>query len=112
MTSVTLLHPEEIFKIPTLQAMTKCNLFQNNPLLLVAPSRLQSPVSLFIFREFMSALEGNAIKDTNFTELFQPLSLPEDLSPRCFIAGKTDCSLYIWNSGGVAKKRSGGIKHP
>jgi hypothetical protein len=73
MSSVTLLHPEETFKIPALQLMNKCSLFQNNLTLLVSPYRVQSPVSLSIFREFLSALEGNAINitDTNFTELHQ-----------------------------------------
>jgi hypothetical protein len=71
MSSLTLLHPEETFKIPTLQAMTKCSLFQDNPTLTAVPYRVQSSVSLSIFREFISALEGNAINitDTNFTEL-------------------------------------------
>jgi hypothetical protein len=75
MSSVTLLHPEETFKIPALQAMTKCCLFRNNPTLLVSPYRVQSAVSLYSFREFISALEGNAINitDTNHTEA-QPLS--------------------------------------
>jgi predicted methyltransferase len=38
---------------------------------LASPYRIQSSVSLSIFREFISALEGNAINitDTNFTEL-------------------------------------------
>jgi hypothetical protein len=38
---------------------------------LIAPYRVQSSVSLSIFREFLSALEGNAINitDTNLTEL-------------------------------------------
>jgi hypothetical protein len=51
--------------------MTKCNLFQNNVTLLVSPYQVQSSVSLSIFREFLSALDGNAIKitDTNYTEL-------------------------------------------
>jgi hypothetical protein len=68
MASVTLLRPEEMFKIPTLQVMIKCSLFQNNPTLLVSPSGVQSSVSLSIFREFLSALEGNTIHitDTNF----------------------------------------------
>jgi FtsZ-binding cell division protein ZapB len=71
MSSVTLLHPEETFKIPALRAITKCSLFQNNPSLLVSPYQVQSSVSLSIFREFLSALDGNAIKitDTNLTEL-------------------------------------------
>jgi hypothetical protein len=71
MALVTLLHPEQTVKIPTLQVMTKCSLFQNNPTLLTSPYRIQSSVTLSIFREFLSALEGNAINitDTNFTEL-------------------------------------------
>jgi hypothetical protein len=71
MSSVTLLHPEETFTLPALQAMTKCSLFQKDPTLLVSPYRIHSPVSLSIFREFLSALEGNAINitNTNFTEL-------------------------------------------
>jgi hypothetical protein len=38
---------------------------------LVSPYRVQSSVSLSLFREFLSALEGKAIKitDTNYTEL-------------------------------------------
>jgi hypothetical protein len=51
--------------------MTKFSLFQNNPTLLVSPYQIQSPVSLSILREFLSALEGNSINitDTNFTDL-------------------------------------------
>jgi hypothetical protein len=51
--------------------MKKCSLFQNDSTLLVSPYRVQSPVSLSIFREFLSALDGKAIKitDTNYTEL-------------------------------------------
>jgi hypothetical protein len=73
MASVTLLHLEETFTIPALQAMVKCSLFQNRPFLLASPYRIESSVSLSIFREFLSALEGNAINitDTNFTELHQ-----------------------------------------
>jgi hypothetical protein len=91
MSSVTLLHPEETFTLPALQAIIKCSLFQNNPTLLVSPYRVQSPVSLSIFREFLSALEGNAINitDTNFTELdrlceeFSFTELAEKLSEFC-----------------------------
>jgi hypothetical protein len=73
MASVTLLHPEQAFTIPALQVMTKCSLFQKDPILLISPYRVQSPVSLSIFREFLSALNGNSINitDTNFTELQQ-----------------------------------------
>jgi hypothetical protein len=71
MASVTLLHPEETFIIPALQSMNKCSLFQNRPILLASPYRIESSVSLSTFREFLSALEGNAINitDTNVTEL-------------------------------------------
>jgi hypothetical protein len=71
-----------MFKIPALKAMNKCCLFQNNPTLLIIPYRIQSPisisisisvsvsVSLSILREFISALEWNAINitDTNHPE--------------------------------------------
>jgi hypothetical protein len=73
MATVTLLHLEETLTIPTLQATTKFSLFQTNPTLLTSPYRLQSPVSLSIFRDFLSTLAGNPIKitDTNFTALHQ-----------------------------------------
>jgi hypothetical protein len=73
MSSVTLLHPEETFTVPTLQAISKCHLFQNNPTLLISPYRVQSPISLSVFREFLSALHGNpiTITDTNFPQLLQ-----------------------------------------
>jgi hypothetical protein len=71
MTSVLLVHPEATLTVPALQAITKCNLFQKNPTLAAAPYRVQSPVTLSIFREFVTELEGNAVNitATNFTEL-------------------------------------------
>jgi predicted nuclease with TOPRIM domain len=53
--------------------MNKCSLFQNRPILLVSPYRIQSSVSLSLFREFLSAFEGNTIKttDTHCTELYR-----------------------------------------
>jgi hypothetical protein len=53
--------------------MNKCSLFQNDSTRLVSPDRVQSHVSLSIFRQFISELDGNAIKitDTNYTELQQ-----------------------------------------
>jgi hypothetical protein len=73
MAFVTLIHLEETFTIPALQATTKCSLFQNNPALLVSPYRVQSPVSLFIFRAFISALKGKVVTvtSTHFPELQQ-----------------------------------------
>jgi uncharacterized coiled-coil protein SlyX len=51
--------------------MNKFSLFQKNPTILISSYRVQSSVSLSIFREFLSAFEGNAINltSTNFTEL-------------------------------------------
>jgi hypothetical protein len=71
MISVILLHPEETFRVPAFQAITKCNLFQRNPSLIAVRYRLQSPVTLFIFRAFVCELEGHTvnIRDTNLTEL-------------------------------------------
>jgi hypothetical protein len=63
--SLTLLHLEQTFTIPVLQAMNKFSLFQKNPLLLVSPYRVQSPVSLSILREFISVLEGNTVNITS-----------------------------------------------
>jgi hypothetical protein len=73
MTSVTLLHLQGTFKIPASRATTKCTLFQTNPALLGSTYRVQSLVSLSIFREFLSALDGNSITitNTNFSELQQ-----------------------------------------
>jgi hypothetical protein len=69
--SVTLIHPEETFTIPIVQTINKCSLFQNNSTLLVSPYPVQSPVSLSIFREFISALEVKSVKitDTHFKDL-------------------------------------------
>jgi hypothetical protein len=51
--------------------MTKYSSFQNNPTFLVSPDRVQSHVSLSIFRQFYLRIGRNAIKitDTNYTEL-------------------------------------------
>jgi hypothetical protein len=71
--SVTLIHPEDKFTTPIVQAITKFNLFQSNPTLLATPYPLKSSVTLSIFREFVSAFEGNAVKitNTNFAGLQQ-----------------------------------------
>jgi hypothetical protein len=51
--------------------MNKCSLFQHNSTFLVSPSRVESSVSVSIFREFLSRSEGNAmnITDTKLREL-------------------------------------------
>jgi hypothetical protein len=71
MASVTLIHPEKTFTVSIVQAVNKCSLFQNNPTLLASPYRVQFSVTLSVFQDFLSALEGNAvkIKDTNLTGL-------------------------------------------
>jgi hypothetical protein len=68
---VTLVHPEETLKVPHLQAINKCSLFQSNPVLAATPYRVKSSVTLSHFREFVSALEGKEVEitDTNFTWL-------------------------------------------
>jgi hypothetical protein len=71
MASVTLIHPEKTFTVPVVHAMNKCSLFQKNPALLASPYRVQSLVTLSVFQDFLSLLEGNAIKirSTNLTGL-------------------------------------------
>jgi hypothetical protein len=61
MTSVTLVHPEDKAAIPIHQAINTCSLFGNNPTLTISPYRVQSPVSLSIFKEFVTALEGTTM---------------------------------------------------
>jgi hypothetical protein len=60
----SLVHPEDQGEVPAVQAIKKCGLFQNNTILTSDPYSLQSTVSLSIFREFGSALEGNSIEIT------------------------------------------------
>jgi hypothetical protein len=71
MDSVTLVHPKETLTVPVLQAITKWNLFQKNPALMFSPYRVQSPVSVSIFREFVAELEGKGVNitATNLTGL-------------------------------------------
>jgi hypothetical protein len=71
MASVTLVHSEETLTVPAVQMLAKCSQFQKNTTLLDAPYQVQSSVTLPIFREFASELEGNAVTvtDTNFAGL-------------------------------------------
>jgi hypothetical protein len=71
MSSVSLIHPEATLTVPIVQAITKCALFQKNVALAASPYRVQSSISLSIFQQFVSALEGKAMKitNTNFREL-------------------------------------------
>jgi hypothetical protein len=45
--------------------MNKCTLFQQKPALLASPYKLRSTVPLTLFRQFVSALEGNEIEITS-----------------------------------------------
>jgi hypothetical protein len=51
--------------------MTKCSFFEKNPTLTTSPYRIQSRVSVAIFRDFVRELEGNPIPitPTNLREL-------------------------------------------
>jgi hypothetical protein len=71
MDSVILVHSDETFTVPAVQAISKCDLFQKNPALTALPYRVQSPVTLSVFQEFVSELEGNSVNitDTNLTAL-------------------------------------------
>jgi hypothetical protein len=71
MTLVTLVHPEETFTVSTLQAMAKCRLFAKNPTLTTSSYRVESRVSLSIFRDFVNELEDKSITidATNLIEL-------------------------------------------
>jgi hypothetical protein len=71
MDSVVLVHPEETLTVPFLQATTKCSLFQHNAPLAGAPYRVQSAVTLSLFRDFVSAVGGkeDKITATNFRRL-------------------------------------------
>jgi Glu-tRNA(Gln) amidotransferase subunit E-like FAD-binding protein len=63
--------PEETLTVPILRELTKFNLFQENPILLVAIFRVQSSVIPSILEEFVSELmeKGVNITDINFTGL-------------------------------------------
>jgi hypothetical protein len=62
--ALTLIHREETFTIPVLEVKNKCSLFEKNPELLISPNRVQSSISLSIFGEFVSTLEGKSMNVT------------------------------------------------
>jgi uncharacterized coiled-coil protein SlyX len=73
MALVALVHPEGTLTVSSLQAKNKCTLFQQNMALLASPYTLRSTIPLTLFRQFVSAVEGNAIEITsaNFSGLAQ-----------------------------------------
>jgi hypothetical protein len=64
MTSITLIHPEHKVTIPIYQAINKCSLFANNHTLTLSPYRVQTRVSLSIFRDFVAAFEEKTVNIT------------------------------------------------
>jgi hypothetical protein len=62
---VTLVHPEGTFEVPAKLFVNKCERFADDARLAALPYHLKSRVSLSDLREFVSALEGTAVKVTN-----------------------------------------------
>jgi hypothetical protein len=68
-----LVHPDETVQIPVRTLILKCDLFADDPGLLQNPYKVTSPVSVEIFRTFISVLNGNTATITNAN--FRGLSL-------------------------------------
>jgi hypothetical protein len=64
MASVTLMHDNEGYRVPSDQAMAVCTLFQNDPALATAPYPVRSSVPPSSFRQFVSAIQGDAVEIT------------------------------------------------
>jgi hypothetical protein len=73
MALVELVHPQGSHQVSVVPLIKKCDLFKNNPGLAIAPSRVESRVSLEDFRDCIAALEDKPIniKDRNFPGLSQ-----------------------------------------
>jgi hypothetical protein len=63
--AVSLVHPREMVKVLARTLVLKCKLFADDPTLLATPYALKSSVSVDDFRQFVSALEGDAVAVTN-----------------------------------------------
>jgi hypothetical protein len=115
MTSVTLIHPEETLTVPALQMISKCSVFEKNVTLANIPYEVQSSVSLSIFREFVSELEGNTVKITRMNlngleQLCEEFGF-EEFSAKLsnFFRSLKDCQRQqIWNS--LARVRSAHLR--
>jgi hypothetical protein len=55
MSLLALVHPREQAHVSVGPLVAKCTLFQNNPALLSAPYRVQSPILAEVSRAFVSA---------------------------------------------------------
>jgi hypothetical protein len=73
MALVELVHPQGSYQVSVVLLITKCDLFKNNPALIMTPYRVQSGVPLEDFQDFVTALEDKPmeIKDRNFLGLSQ-----------------------------------------
>jgi hypothetical protein len=71
MSSIILVHPKENCEVVGLNAILKCNLFQNNITFAAVPYKIRSSVPLDIFRQFVAVLNGNpvTITEANLTGL-------------------------------------------
>jgi tRNA pseudouridine-54 N-methylase len=101
MNSIILIHPEDKVTVPVHQAITKCSFFEKNPAVTISPYRVQFPVSLSLFREFVTALEGKAVNimDTNLSGLRR---LCEELSFSDFAAKLSEFrSLIVLKEAGM-----------
>jgi hypothetical protein len=70
---VTIVHPRGQAQVPVVPLVTKCTLFKNTPALLSAAYRIESSIPAEVFRVFVSALKGSAMKITDAN--WAPLSL-------------------------------------
>jgi hypothetical protein len=73
MALVELVYLQGSHQVSVVPLINKCDLFKTNPGLTIAPSRVQSRVSLHDFQDFATALEDKPmnIKDRNFLGLSQ-----------------------------------------
>jgi hypothetical protein len=82
--------------------MMQCNLFADDPVLLCAPYKVRTPVSVDDFRQFVSALEDTDVEVTNAN--FRGLSLLCEefrfaaLSERLSTTLKCSCVSLRWSS--------------
>jgi hypothetical protein len=62
--AVAVVHPLEQRRVLATRLIERCALFRNNLALLGAPYAVRALVSVEVFREFVSALDGGAVEIT------------------------------------------------
>jgi hypothetical protein len=72
MAPIRLVHSQRNHAVPVYPVITKCGLFENNPMLTDVLDKVQSSISFFVFQDFVSALERHAVEIAvmNCIELF------------------------------------------